>query len=87
MSKTLIGDAVAYCKPPGMEKALYVKMGTAFLDDDGRMSLKIDALPLPSASWTGWVNIFDRKKGAAPASLSPGPGKPPVEVPDDDIPF
>ena len=86
MTKSRIGDVCAYCKPPNMSKALYVKIGTAFTDEDGQISLKLDSLPLSSANWTGWVNIFDSKKGEAPATAS-RPSKPPLEVPDDDIPF
>lgn len=41
--------------------ARYILIGTAFLDEQQRMVLKIDALPMPLSGWRGWVNIFEDK--------------------------
>lgn len=61
MSKELVGDVCAYM--PAREaggKARYPRIGIAFKDDRGQISLKIDTLPLPGTGWDGWVNIFPR---------------------------
>lgn len=66
-SKTVLGDVCAHCpKPDGTTG--YPRIGIAFTEPDAsnpdvqRISLKIDALPIASAGWTGWVNIFPRKE-------------------------
>ncbi len=62
MAKTFIGDACAYCKTPDMAKAKYPRIGAAFADEEGQISVKIDSVPIPNSGWTGWVNIFPRKE-------------------------
>jgi hypothetical protein len=79
MAKELLGDACA-CVKQGAKNS-YIKMGVAFKDGE-RISIKIDALPLPSAEWEGWINIFPRK-AATPATNT----KAPSNWDDDDIPF
>ena len=66
MSKTIIGDVCAYIKKPGQEKASYPRIGVAFEDARGRISLKIDTLPIKD--WEGWVNIFPRQGNTLPDS-------------------
>jgi hypothetical protein len=75
--KTKIGDVCAYL---GMVdgKGKYCKIGVAFTDAAGRISLKIDSLPLPESGWQGWVNIFEDTK-SKPSS--------PSDIPETDIPF
>lgn len=59
MSKILIGDLKAYHGPND-----YTLIGAVFEevhDGEKRISVKIDALPLPTKPWTGWCNVFARK--------------------------
>jgi len=63
MSKIFVGDACAYLRKEGEEKARYPRIGAAFKDDSGRISIKIDTLPIGN-DWQGWINIFPREKGA-----------------------
>lgn len=77
--KTKLGDVCAHCRYGN--DARYVKIGVAFSEPDerggpDRISLKLDALPLDSSGWTGWVNIFPPKQSHSPADRV-----------DDDIPF
>lgn len=44
----------------GEEKKRWMKMGAAFQNDDGSLTLKIDAFPA-SRDWSGWVKIFAKK--------------------------
>lgn len=72
----------------GEEKKRYLTVGTAFTDDQGRISLKIDAMPV-SPEWSGWLSLYpldeDRQQSAprqqqqparrpAPTTRKPPPG-------------
>lgn len=63
--KTLLGDVCAHCiRQDGV--SAYPRIGIAFVERDRddpeqqRISLKIDTLPIATAGWTGWINIFKR---------------------------
>lgn len=92
MSKELLGDACAFiaAKERG-GKNRYPKIGTAFKDStDGRISIKIDALPIAGDNWQGWINIFPPRERTAKPKM-PGDDKPYGTVMgdglEDDIPF
>ena len=84
--RILLGDAVADCGPreSGLGRK-YVKIGLAFRDenDPSRIAVKIDALPLASSGWTGWINVFPTRSKDDTSSKSSG--QPPYG--DTDIPF
>ncbi len=85
MSKEFFGDVCAHCPPQGSrEKAMYPRIGSAFKDGD-RISLKLDCLPLDSAGWSGWVNIFPRDLSDHNPRAKPKSAL--QELMDDDIPF
>lgn len=86
----------------GEEKKRYLTVGTEFTDDQGRRSLKIDAMPV-SPEWSGWLSLYpldeDRQQGTRQkfqgdgrSERKPAP-KREEEAPmsegmeDDDIPF
>jgi hypothetical protein len=93
MAKTVIGDACAHMLPARAgEKARYVRIGTAVQDDDGRISLKVDTLPVPNTGWSGWINIFTRdSSGQPPRPASTSEAAAPrigiAALDDDDVPF
>jgi len=60
----------------------YRKVGVAFRDSTGRLSIKLDALPIPGNGWEGWLNIWT--EDSAPRQKRPAAES---DVPDDDIPF
>lgn len=65
--KKLFGDVCAYIPArSGGEKARYPRVGTAFQDDRGQISVKLDTLPIPG-EWNGWLNIFP-PRGQSPGS-------------------
>lgn len=73
MTKTVMGDVCAHLPADDHAGSMgkpsrYLKVGTALVDERGRISLKIDCLPLQSEGWTGWLNIFPKreKEDAAP---------------------
>jgi hypothetical protein len=79
-------DAVAtvgkYTDKQGNEKKRYVNVGSVFEDEQGRLSLKLDAVPAGS-EWSGWVSFYEPKaKESAPVENSAQ--QTPI---DDDAPF
>ena len=60
MKKThdLVATIGTYKDRNGDEKKRYTKLGAAFTDDQGRISLKLDAVPC-SPDWSGWVSLYD----------------------------
>jgi hypothetical protein len=62
----------------GEEKKRYLTVGTAFTDDQGRISLKIDAMPV-SPEWSGWLSLYpldeDRQQQQQPRQKYQGDGR------------
>jgi len=54
----------------GEEKKRYLQCGVAFTDEQGRISLKIDAMPV-TPDWSGFLSLYplddDRRNNDAPA--------------------
>ncbi len=64
MSSTYTHDAVAtvgeYTNNAGEKKKRFVNVGKAFTDDQGRVSLKMETIPVGPA-WSGWLSLYPRK--------------------------
>lgn len=58
-------DAVAtigkYTDKQGNEKKRYLNVGIVFEGDDGRLSMKMDALPT-AQEWSGWISFYEPKE-------------------------
>lgn len=51
----------------GEQKGRWLRIGTMFEHQDGRRSIKLDALPVGLKEWDGWVSCFERRaSGTAP---------------------
>lgn len=81
-----------YTDRDGNKKKRYLTCGKCFTDDQGRQSLKIDAIPGPG--WSGWLSLYPVEKQAPRQAPDPRPQRatnstPPPEDDgaDDDIPF
>ena len=83
-----------YTDSRGEKKKRYQNVGKAFTDDQGRVSLKMDAVPV-GPEWSGWLSLYPRKDYLEPAQGAqrqsrPAPTQPP-RGPDDDegdeVPF
>lgn len=61
MEKTYIGAVHAHMPQPDGAKAKYPRVGSAFEDSEGRLSVKLDSLPI-GTNWSGWLNIFPPKE-------------------------
>ena len=45
----------------GNEKKRYHTCGSAFTGEDGRVSIKLDSVPV-GPEWSGWFSLFDVKE-------------------------
>jgi len=48
-------------KQTGAEKKRYLTCGAAFEDDQGRLSIKLEAVPVGS-EWSGWLSLYTPKE-------------------------
>lgn len=83
--KRLVVPNGTYTKD-GQEKTSWLTIGSMLKADDGRVKLKLDAMPV--SDFDGWVNVFDLEdapaggsgyKNSAPAASAPSA--------DEDLPF
>lgn len=80
-----------YKAADGTKKKRYHTCGKAFTNDQGQISLKLDALPC-SPEWSGWLSLYpvqeqtrpDPRPAPAPRAEAPAANAPDE---DDDIPF
>ena len=73
----------------GEEKKRYATVGTVFESEDGRLSLKLDTIPI-GPGWSGYIAFYDpkdSKDGNRPVQRSIPPAPPATNHDDDDIPF
>lgn len=81
-----------YTNSAGEKKKRYLTVGKCFTDDQGRQSIKLDAVPGPG--WSGWLSLYPVEKQAPRQAPDPRPRpaaatSPPADDTneDDDIPF
>jgi hypothetical protein len=59
-----------YRNREGETKKRYTNVGKAFMDDQGRISLKIDAIPV-GPEWSGWLSLYPiNKDGQQPRTAT-----------------
>ena len=81
-----------YTDNQGQEKKRYLKCGTVFESEDGRLSMKLDAMPC-GPDWSGYIQFFDIKprEGQQRAEQPKQSSMPPPRYEEDDdssaIPF
>ena len=73
-----------YTNRDGVEKKRYHRVGTAFKDDDGSFSLKLESIPVGSPSWVGWVSFYPEEEGGYQQKQQSAPAKPVFE---EDVQF
>jgi hypothetical protein len=86
-------DAVAttgeYTDPAtGQKKKRYTNVGTVFESEDGRLSLKLDTIPI-GPGWSGYIQFFEpQNRNSPPPAQPPSTSSQPPSAPDtDEIPF
>jgi len=55
----------------GEEKKQYLTVGKCFTDDQGRQSIKLDALPV-TPEWSGWLSLYPIKDRQPQDAIPPG---------------
>jgi len=70
----------------GEERTKWSTIGACFIKDDGKMSIKLETVPL---NWDGQAQIFDREQRQPQPTQAPSQyAQPPiVDVAEDSIPF
>lgn len=58
----------SYTDSTGQEKKRWKNCGVGFQDEDGRISLKLEAYPLPNEKGEVWVNFFPKESTAQPSN-------------------
>ena len=95
MASSPTHDVVAtigeYTDGQGQKKKRYHTCGKCFTDDQGRQSIKLDAIPGPG--WSGWLSLYPIEKQAPRQQPDPRQQRQSNAAPadetqeDDDIPF
>lgn len=74
MALSLTHDIVAtigeYTDAQGQKKKRYATCGKAFTDDEGRVSLKIDVVPVVPG-WSGWLSLYPIERDSSRQSTAP----------------
>ena len=70
---------------PGRDKPIWLRHGTAFQNDDGKMRIKLESLPIPNADGEIWLSLFE-DDGKKPGDVTPPPSDALTGF-DDDIGF
>lgn len=75
-----------YTDAGGAEKKRYANVGSAFTDDQGRVSIKLDTVPV-TPEWSGWLSLYpvESRKESRPQREERPPST--REPEQDDIPF
>ena len=73
------------CARTGQTKGRWLNIGKVFKHDDGKTSIKLDALPLLN-DWDGWVRVFsiEEQNGNLPPQA---PYEPAYDQEPDEVPF
>ena len=81
--KDVVARGGEYQDRQGNTKVRWINVGSMFKNNEGKVSIKIDAMPV--GEWDGWLNLFDPKPRNQTAEK---PSKPPQDDGfDDEIPF
>ena len=79
-TKDIIATVGEYKPKEGEIKKRYQKCGALFESEDGRQSIKLDAIPI-SPDWSGWFSLYE------PRERSQAPDAKPDANQGDNVPF
>jgi hypothetical protein len=65
-----------YTAKDGTEKTKWIRIGSVIQTKSGKMSLKLETIPL---NWDGWASLMEPREDAPKQRREPGM--------DDDLPF
>lgn len=66
----LLATTGKYKGADGTEKKRYLQVGVLFTGDDGRMSIKLDAVPV-GPEWSGYLSVFPMDDDRPPQREAP----------------
>lgn len=70
----------------GKEKSRYLTVGSVFVNDEGKYSLKLEALPV-GPEFNGWVNFYEPKPRGEPKPQQAATPSAADDFGDAEIPF
>lgn len=77
-------------KQTGEEKKRFAAVGTVFESEDGRLSLKLDTIPV-GPGWSGYISFYEPRDQGQPQRpvqrQTPPSQATTIQDEDDDIPF
>ena len=82
----LVATIGTYKDRDGNEKKRYLTCGVVLTDDEGRMSIKQDCVPV-SPEWGGWYSLYPADKGGERQHQATNESHRQESNGRDDIPF
>ena len=82
----LVATIGTYKDRDGNEKKRYLTCGVVLTDDEGRMSIKQDCIPV-SPEWSGWYSLYPADKGGERQHHAANESHRQESNGGDDIPF
>ena len=78
-----------YKDAQGQEKTSWLRIGVLLMKDDGKMSLKLEAYPLPNEKGEIWISFMEPRDRRTAPDPAPAPGRNTRarDDLDDSIPF
>jgi hypothetical protein len=80
---------VSFCLPTEGGKRMWLRCGTAFINEKGQYSLQLTSIPV-GAKWNGWLYFFpldDKPPPRATDNAGKRGSHNPVYLDESDIPF
>jgi hypothetical protein len=68
---------------PGRDKAVWIRHGIAFENDQGKVRVKLESIPIPDEKGEIWLSLFEDTGNQQSAK----PAQPQDDGLDGDIPF
>jgi hypothetical protein len=82
----VVATAGTYKDRDGNEKKRYLNCGSAFTDDEGRVSIKVESIPV-GPDWSGWLSLYPVKEREGVGAQQASRGRDGRGDGGDDIPF
>ena len=89
----VVATVGTFTTPKGDEKKRYQNCGVAFTNENGQLSIKLNAVPV-NPDWSGWLNLYPSENDNRPQNQQTQTQQQPQrQAPqrnfqdDDDIPF
>ena len=82
----VVATVGSYTTPEGKIKKRYQNCGTATTNDEGQISIKLNAVPV-APDWSGWMNLYPITNDNVAKMSQQSPASKQNFTDDDDIPF